>query len=123
MEEESHRSVNNSGKHAIGEGNNIAIFWSARAPGSFSNGKSAGQFQGTPPNRGYQKRKRIWNEQCDHCKMHDHTMLDCYQIIGYSENFKGKRKPLANHTLYATLGRHQFSPSGHSSWIFASIHG
>jgi len=44
MEEQSHKYVNNSGKHAIGEGINIAAFWSARAPNSFSNGKSAGQF-------------------------------------------------------------------------------
>lgn len=30
-----------------------------------------------------------------------YTSVDCYQIIGYPNNFKGKRKPLANHALYA----------------------
>ncbi|KAH0694187.1 hypothetical protein KY285_021284 [Solanum tuberosum] len=102
IEEESHRFVSDSGRHGIGEGNDIAAFWSARgSDSSRSSGNINGtsQFRGSTPNRTFQKPKRNWNDQCDHCKMYGHTAVNCYQLIGYPDNFKGKRKPLANNAI------------------------
>ncbi|KAH0714778.1 hypothetical protein KY285_007602 [Solanum tuberosum] len=115
IEEESHRFVSDSGRHGIGEGNDIAALWSARGSDSSSssgNIKGTGQFRGSTPNRNFQKPKRNWNVQCDHCKMYGHTAANCYQLIGYPDTFKGKRKPLANNALYATTGAHQSYSQG-----------
>lgn len=30
--------------------------------------------------------------QCDHCGLKGHTKENCYKIIGYPEEFKGRKK-------------------------------
>lgn len=44
MEEESYRFISDTGKYALGEGNDITAFWGARGAGSSGGAKGAGQF-------------------------------------------------------------------------------
>lgn len=53
------------------------------------------------------RRKRNWDEQCEFCKMKGHGAANCYQLIGYPDDSKGKRKPVVNNTYYGGPGPQQ----------------
>ncbi|XP_075087880.1 uncharacterized protein LOC142169851 [Nicotiana tabacum] len=60
------------GVNSIAEGNDITSLWNAK---------------GTQ-----QKPKRNFNLYCEHCKLKCHTKENCYQLVGYPPNYKGRKK-------------------------------
>ncbi|XP_075074432.1 uncharacterized protein LOC142162029 [Nicotiana tabacum] len=70
-----------SGVNSIVEGNDITTLWSAKG--------------------GQQKQKRNFNLFCEHCKLKGHTRENCYHLIGYPPNYKGRKKngPSANNVM------------------------
>ncbi|KAH0667047.1 hypothetical protein KY285_028253 [Solanum tuberosum] len=61
--------------NSIGEGNDITALWSARGSQTYRK----------PHNE-------HWNERCDFCKIKGHIKANCYKLVGYPPNYKGKKK-------------------------------
>ncbi|XP_075103806.1 uncharacterized protein LOC142178366 [Nicotiana tabacum] len=79
-----------TGLNSLMEGNDIIALWSAKGPQM-------------------QKSRKNFNIQCEFCRMKGHIKENCYQLIGYPTDFKGRRKPLANSAHFgnsAQLGNH-----------------
>ncbi|XP_075104470.1 uncharacterized protein LOC142178566 [Nicotiana tabacum] len=79
-----------SSLNSLMEGNDITALWSAKRPQMY-------------------KPRRNFNIQCEFCKRKGHSKENCYQLIGYPTDFKGRRKPVTNSTHFgnsAQLGNH-----------------
>ncbi|XP_070047420.1 uncharacterized protein [Nicotiana tomentosiformis] len=69
---ESKSQLTPPGINSIAEGNDITSLWNAK---------------GTQ-----QKPKRNFDLYCEHCKLKCHTKENCYQLVGYPPNYKGRKK-------------------------------
>nr|XP_016478542.1 PREDICTED: uncharacterized protein LOC107799917 [Nicotiana tabacum] len=81
---------NSVGLNSLMEGNDITALWSAKGSQM-------------------QKARKNFNVVCDFCKMKGHSKENCYQLVGYPPDFKGRRKPVANSAHFgnsAQLGSH-----------------
>ena len=66
----------NTMSQSITGGNDITALWSAGGP-----------------SQNYKKsHNEHWNEKCEFCKIKGHIKANCYRLIGYPPNYRGKKK-------------------------------